>query len=138
MERGLTAKDQAQVANKVNVGQITLTTKPELPERGLDFGLKLEEEPEKEDDIRQIINYSQLKNGGFMPGFNQKGPMGEGPMTGRKMGKCTNYGAGAKSEQTQKSENPGEIISDDFPGRGFGRRGLGRRFGRQNRFRGGF
>lgn len=27
-----------------------------------------------------------------MPGFNQKGPMGEGPMTGRKMGKCTNFG----------------------------------------------
>lgn len=25
-----------------------------------------------------------------MPGLNRKGPNGEGPMTGRKMGRCTN------------------------------------------------
>jgi hypothetical protein len=25
-----------------------------------------------------------------MPGFNRKGPQGEGPMTGRSMGKCGN------------------------------------------------
>lgn len=53
-----------------------------------------------------------------MPGFNQKGPMGEGPMTGRKMGKCTNYGADNKST---------EETLDNVAGRGLGlRRGLGR------------
>ena len=33
-----------------------------------------------------------------MPGFNQKGPMGQGSMSGRKMGKCTNFGANVKQE----------------------------------------
>ena len=28
-----------------------------------------------------------------MPGFNRKGPMGQGSMTGRRMGKCTDFGA---------------------------------------------
>lgn len=27
-----------------------------------------------------------------MPGFNQRGPDGQGPMTGRRMGRCTNFG----------------------------------------------
>lgn len=61
-----------------------------------------------------------------MPGFNQKGPMGEGPMTGRKMGKCTDFG-------TKNSSSSEETINENFVrgGRGFGmRRGLG--FG-QNR-----
>ena len=35
-----------------------------------------------------------------MPGLNHKGPMGDGPMTGRKMGKCTNFGAGKKPVPT--------------------------------------
>ncbi len=41
-----------------------------------------------------------------MPGFNQKGPMGEGPMTGRKMGKCTNFGVknvGSVEEPTDEN-----------------------------------
>jgi hypothetical protein len=71
-----------------------------------------------------------------MPGFDQKGPVGQGPMTGRRMGKCTNYGANQKSQPTENTSQ-----NDDLErGFGFGRRGRGRGFGRglglQNRFRG--
>jgi len=81
-----------------------------------------------------------------MPGFNQKGPFGEGPMTGRRMGRCTNYGANQKQQTTEESEN--QRLSENNPamdlsferGRGFGfgrnRRGCGR--GQRFRFRGGF
>lgn len=83
-----------------------------------------------------------------MPGFNQKGPMGQGPMTGRRMGQCTNFGAGRKNQiipENIKSENQ---HADEFPEQGFGRgfgngmgRGQGWRGGRgpgwKNRFRGG-
>lgn len=45
-----------------------------------------------------------------MPGLNQKGPMGEGAMTGRRMGKCTNFGAKSKNAAqpnvVPESENP--------------------------------
>lgn len=84
-----------------------------------------------------------------MPGLNQTGPMGKGPMTGRKMGRCTNFGAGRKNQTTPEDQNstnptPEEISGQGF-GRGFGRgmgKGLGqgyggRGMGRQNRFRGG-
>ncbi len=47
-----------------------------------------------------------------MPGFNQKGPLGQGPLTGRRQGPC---GGGAGS-------------NTDF-GRGLGR-GRGQRMGR--------
>ena len=77
-----------------------------------------------------------------MPGFNQRGPMGQGPMTGRRMGRCTNYGATVISKETTPSENQAEREPDDFPGRGFGfgrGRGFrGRGMGFRNRFRGGF
>jgi len=84
-----------------------------------------------------------------MPGFDKTGPMGQGPMTGRKMGKCTNYGAGKKSQIKNPNENPfdnednnSENMNFGFGrgrgGRGFGfGRGKGRGFGRRNRFRGG-
>ncbi len=53
-----------------------------------------------------------------MPGFNQKGPKGEGPMTGRKMGKCTDFGANQKGSTEENL---------DLVGRGLGlRRGFGR------------
>ena len=83
-----------------------------------------------------------------MPGFNQKGPMGDGPMTGRRMGRCTNFGA----NETKQTENPSNSENDPFFDRGQGRgrgggRGMGRGKGmgggrgmgreRQNRFRGG-
>ena len=85
-----------------------------------------------------------------MPGFNQQGPMGQGPMTGRKMGRCTNFGIGRRNQTTPENiENP---TDDFFPRRGAGRgmgKGLGRGMGRngsgggrgqgcQNRFRGGW
>ncbi len=75
-----------------------------------------------------------------MPGFNQTGPMGQGPMTGRKMGRCTNFGA----NQGRKSTTEENLQQDVFQGRGFGfgrgqrGRGRGRGLGMQNRFRGGF
>ncbi|MBC8179719.1 DUF5320 domain-containing protein, partial [candidate division KSB1 bacterium] len=33
-----------------------------------------------------------------MPGFNQTGPMGQGPMTGCRMGQCANFGATLKDQ----------------------------------------
>lgn len=74
-----------------------------------------------------------------MPGLNQKGPMGEGAMTGRRMGKCTNFGAKAKKEEqrevVQGSENQQNFAAlDERASTGFGfgrgRRGLGRGPGR--------
>jgi hypothetical protein len=46
-----------------------------------------------------------------MPGLNRKGPAGDGPMTGRKLGRCTRN-------------------SDVFPGGGYRRLGSGNRYGR--------
>ncbi len=76
-----------------------------------------------------------------MPGFNQRGPMGQGSMTGRKMGRCTNFGANLKNQTAETKENANENIPENFQGRGFGfGRGRGGRdfgMGQQNRFRGG-
>lgn len=80
-----------------------------------------------------------------MPVLNHKGPMGQGPMTGRRMGRCTNFGANLEKETPGESKKPVESTNEDtvFPGRnrgfGFGRcRGRGGcGMGRQNRFRGG-
>lgn len=80
-----------------------------------------------------------------MPGLNQTGPLGQGSMTGRKMGVCTNYGANragriAKSDQSDnrifkrfrgRNQDPDNI--DRGPGRGRGR-GWGRGMGAGNRF----
>ena len=75
-----------------------------------------------------------------MPGFNQTGPMGQGPMTGRRMGRCTNFGAKQSSTPNSEESNQQENFLDrGFRfGRGQGGRGRGRGFGMQNRFRGGF
>ena len=43
-----------------------------------------------------------------MPGLDHKGPQGEGPMTGRKAGKCTNFGAG----RAGKADRKGAGIND--------------------------
>ena len=64
-----------------------------------------------------------------MPNFNQKGPMGEDPMTGRKMGRCTNYGAARRSQTTQDNEQTQTPVNDGSQEQGIGR-GLGRRMGR--------
>lgn len=91
-----------------------------------------------------------------MPGFNQRGPIGQGPLTGRRMGRCTNFGANDKTKASGAKENPDEktdeIYPEDMPqrpygngfgfgrgaGRGRGRWGRGPGMGMQNRFRGGF
>ncbi len=76
-----------------------------------------------------------------MPGIDQTGPMGQGPMTGRRMGCCTNFGANQRKAEATPAGEKEENQVNDFPGRGFGfgwRRGRGRGMGRQNRFRGGF
>ena len=80
-----------------------------------------------------------------MPGFNQKGPMGQGSMTGRKMGKCTNFGASLKVHSESNTSETQIPVTANFLAGGFGRgyyqgegRGrTGRGMGRQNRFRGG-
>ena len=64
-----------------------------------------------------------------MPGFNQKGPMGEGPMTGCKMGRCTNFGAIRQNQTTQENETAENPINYNFQGQGLGS-GLGQRKGR--------
>lgn len=69
--------------------------------------------------------------------------MGQGPMTGRRMGRCTNFGQGKQIDQRENTILP-ENQSPNQERRGFGAdlenrfgsgRGLGRGFGR--RFRGG-
>jgi hypothetical protein len=73
-----------------------------------------------------------------MPGFDQKGPEGEGPMTGRRMGRCTGYGARVhKSSQTENPEDSPENYGRRGFGFGRGGRGRGRGMGFRNRFRGG-
>lgn len=75
-----------------------------------------------------------------MPGFNQTGPLGQGSMTGRKKGRCTNYGASLKNKKTTSSgdkiEDPVDNSSDKGLGIGRGRGGKGRGIGTKNRFRG--
>lgn len=68
-----------------------------------------------------------------MPGFNQTGPMGQGPMTGRRMGRCTNYGTGRRAPQDQPNESEG--TAPGWFGIGRGRMG-GRGMGWRHRFRG--
>ncbi len=51
-----------------------------------------------------------------MPGLNQKGPMGQGPMTGRRMGRCTNFGASTKKEETIADADKSENLPENFRG----------------------
>lgn len=80
-----------------------------------------------------------------MPRFNQTGPMGQGPMTGRGMGRCTNYGSNLKKTEPFSSGNQNENQTGNFSGRGYGfglkrggKGGRGRGMGLQNRFQRGF
>jgi hypothetical protein len=110
---------------------------------------------------RSKIVFTIIKKEAIMPGLNQKGPMGQGPMTGRRMGRCTNFGANQLKSETADKANTEETtdtktdaqLPEDFLGRGMGygkgmgmgrgmgfgrgRGGMGRGMGRQNRFRGG-
>lgn len=50
-----------------------------------------------------------------MSGLNHKGPVGAGPMTGRKMGKCTHFGARQRNEEqaiTAKNSTNEQIQSE--------------------------
>lgn len=74
-----------------------------------------------------------------MPGLNRKGPNGEGPMSGRKMGRCNPANKGKTEEEIMQTRN--EIPSKNENGQGLGygranRQGLGRGMGRAHRFRG--
>jgi len=64
-----------------------------------------------------------------MPGFDRTGPLGEGPKTGRGLGRC-----GKAKTATSLNAAPGEAVRlDDWPGAGRGSgRGVrrGRRGGR--------
>lgn len=73
-----------------------------------------------------------------MPGLNQTGPLGNVPRSGRRMGRCTNFGAKNETPETPNVENPTENLSAKSVGRGFGKgkgqgqggrgMGMGRKF----------
>ncbi len=79
-----------------------------------------------------------------MPGFDQTGPEGQGSRTGRRMGRCTNYGRNFKKTENTSSNEQNDNSSENLPGRGFGfglrrggsGRGRARGMGRLGRFRG--
>lgn len=79
-----------------------------------------------------------------MPGFNQTGPMGQGPMTGRRMGRCSSPETTAQKQATPSPQNASNTQPGTFQGRGLGygrgrgrgRGGQGSGIGRQNRFGG--
>jgi len=67
-----------------------------------------------------------------MPGEDRKGPMGKGPRTGRRLGRCNDPRSDAIPSDDQQTTDNGLISR---PGRGLGRglrrcRGRGRGFGR--------
>lgn len=74
-----------------------------------------------------------------MPRFNQSGPMGQGPMTGRKMWRCTNFGAKLKQQPTNETQQNSQSNNslDREIGLGCRRLNHGKGFGLRNRFRGG-
>lgn len=66
-----------------------------------------------------------------MSRFNQKGPKDEGPMTGRRMGRCTEFGARSVKRDVNNVENLPYDDLGNANGRGVGRgrgkvRGRGR------------
>ncbi len=71
-----------------------------------------------------------------MSGFDKTGPEVEGPMSGRRIGRCTGYGTNFR--KSDKSEYP-EDSKESYGRRRFrfGWRGLGRGMGFRDRFRGG-
>ena len=78
-----------------------------------------------------------------MPGRNGSGPMGEGAMTGRRMGRCANNGAGTKRNESvqnvqiaENAKNTEEqsTVAGTGRGLGLGRKGKGMGLGRGKRF----
>jgi hypothetical protein len=83
-----------------------------------------------------------------MPGLNRRGPLGEGPMTGRRMGRCNPDNKGKTDDQILQNRDsslePGQgrgrglgLGRGQGLGLGRGQGGPGRGLGRQNRFRNG-
>jgi len=76
-----------------------------------------------------------------MPNYNGMGPMGQGPLTGRRMGRCNASGANQNSQNSEQPKNPDQNLFVNTADRGFGfgwfRCGRGRGLGRQNRNRNG-
>lgn len=70
-----------------------------------------------------------------MPGLNHKGPMGNGPMTGKKMGKCTQFGSKAieKKEETP-TDQQSMVGRGEGQRKGFARGQQGRGMGRRCNF----
>jgi hypothetical protein len=64
-----------------------------------------------------------------MPGFDQTGPTGQGSMTGRRMGRCTNYGRSARTEESRQENLPPDDDVRYGNGQGRGRFARGRRGG---------
>jgi hypothetical protein len=67
-----------------------------------------------------------------MAGYNQKGPSEAGAMTGKKMGKCTNFGANLP-KNIQGAQAQGVMNTVAQVGRGLGKKlglGQGQRMGR--------
>ena len=76
-----------------------------------------------------------------MPGFDKSGPQGQGSMTGRKIGRCTNFGQPNSKEETSQNSNNEQFREPDQVGFGQGMRrgmqggrGRGRGFGRRGGF----
>lgn len=73
-----------------------------------------------------------------MPGFDRRGPNGEGPMTGRGLGRCAGVNVNAQNANIDNTQqNAPENQAFDAPGIGFGRRfgrGFGARMGRGRGF----
>ena len=72
-----------------------------------------------------------------MPGFNRRGPQGEGPMTGRKQGRCARRSENPSSRDTGTEEpKPKPNQENDETLGWFGRRrGIGHRNGQGHGFR---
>jgi hypothetical protein len=76
-----------------------------------------------------------------MPGLNQKGPKGQGAMTGRRLGHCAGKSAAIPEPAAAAEENSDEKLPEDNSGKGLGlgrgKGGKGQGLGHQHRFHGG-
>jgi len=72
-----------------------------------------------------------------MPGFDRKGPAGEGPRTGRGLGKCGPAPGSDKDDQPAAEEKLDDRRGMGMAWRRGGGRGMGRGFGRGRGRRGG-
>lgn len=71
-----------------------------------------------------------------MPRFDQTGPVGQGSMTGHKMGRCTNFGkgrnVGTPTGDMSDNQNRSEMVANERLGLRRGGRGMGRGAGQGN------